>query len=481
MDPVALDKPLKIDRRPLWVIVADRTWRYQAIAAVAIIAAVLLSLDPPAGLSPAGQRTLVLFGTCVFFWVTGLLPLAVTSLFAMAALPLLGIMTSRQTYALFGNEAVFFILGAFILAAAMTGSGLSSRLALAMLTRFGRTPLRLALSVFLMSALFSFAMSEHAVAAMMFAVVIEVARSLRLTKGSGYARLLFLSIGWGCVIGGIATFLGGARAPLAVGMLREGTGLDFGFFEWMIAALPIVLPLLLIGFVVLLVFCPRDIDSVEDGLKMLRHKRLERGRMTGSEKVVALVALATLAGWIFYGRTLGLANIAILAVVALFVFRVVNWQTIEEYVNWGVILMYGGAIALATALANTGTAAWLADKGLAGIQDQPFLLLAVFSLLAIVLTECISNAAVIAALMPIGLSLAQSTGIDPRVMTLVIALPAGLAFCLPMGTPANAIVFASGYLRMRDLLIPGLVIMPIAWGLFLLAARFVWPWLGLGI
>lgn len=168
----------------------------------------------------------MLFGATIFLWVSGLLPIAVTALLSMVMLPLLGIMDAKSTYAQFGNEAVFFILGAFILAAAMTGSGLSARLARAMLARFGRTPQRLALTVFLLCITLSCCMSEHAVAAMMFPVVSEIVASLGLNRGkSRYAGLLFMAIAWGCIIGGIGAFLGGARATLAAGILREATGL----------------------------------------------------------------------------------------------------------------------------------------------------------------------------------------------------------------------------------------------------------------
>lgn len=482
MDQISFDKPLKIDRRPLWRILADRTLRYQAIAALLASAALLLCLDPPQGLSVEGYRALIVFGSCVVLWVSSLIPLAVTSLLAMAVIPMLGIMEAKKTYALFGNEAVFFILSAFVLAAVMTGSGLSSRLARAMLVRFGHTPNRLAITVFVASALLSFVMSEHAVAAMMFAVVVEISRSLNLVPNhSNYGKRLYMAIAWGCVIGGIATFLGGARAPLAVGMLREATGLDFSFYEWTLATLPIVVPLMLIGYLILSRVFPLDIDSVEQGIQQLRLRRLEMGRMSLNEKVVAFVMVLTILSWVFLGKKLGLASIGILGVAALFAFRVVSWQVIEEYVNWGVILMYGGAITLATALEKSGAAAYLAQKGLAPWLDSPLMIVAIFSLLSLVLTECISNAAVIAILMPIGMSLQQSMGMDPKVITLAIALPAGLAFCLPMGTPANAIVFSSGFLHIREMILPGLIIQVAAWVLFMLSAWLIWPLLGLHI
>lgn len=482
MEDKLFDKPLKIDRRPIWVVVVDRTTRYQIFAGLIVVCLLLLRLDPPQGLTANGYHSIVLFSATIFLWVTGLLPIAVTALLSMVMLPLLGIMDAKKTYAQFGNEAVFFILAAFILAAAITGTGLSARIARAMLARFGRTPRRLALTVFLMSSLLSFFMSEHAVAAMMYPVVYEIASSLELQAGkSNFGKLLFMSIAWGCIIGGIATFLGGARAPLAAGMLRESTGLSFTFGEWTLAACVIVLPLMLLGFVLLTRFFPVDIDSVSRGIVALNRKRLESGRITYDEMITALVTLLTIAGWIFFGRVAGLANIAILGVVVLFIFRVISWEKIEEYVNWGIVLMYGGSIALASALEKSGAAQWIVGNGMKIFNPSPFMTIAVISLVAIFLTECISHAAVVAIFMPIGMGLAKEMGMDPRVMTLAIALPAGLAYCLPMGTPATAIAYASGFLRSRDIIVPGLVVMAISWLLFLASAWFVWPYLGLRI
>src|SRR6185369_16419774 len=228
-----LDKPLKMDNRPMWLILMDRTARYQVMASVAVVMTILLRLSPPDGLSSDGYRSLVLFGGTIFFWISGLLPIAVTALLSMVMLPILGIMDAKKTYSMFGNEAVFFILGAFIL-----------------------------------SAFLSFIMSEHAVAAMLFPVVTELATALRLEKGkSSFGRLLFMAMAWGCIIGGIATFLGVARAPLAAGLLKEATGLHFTFLEWSTAACMIVLPLLVIAFFLLLRFFPVDVQDVEVGRK----------------------------------------------------------------------------------------------------------------------------------------------------------------------------------------------------------------------
>ena len=477
-----LDKPLKIDNRPMWLILLDRTMRYQVMAGVAVVIAVLIRLSPPEGLSVEGYRSLVLFGGTIFFWISGLLPIAVTALLSMVMLPLLGIMDAKRTYSMFGNEAVFFILGAFILAAAMTGTGISARLARTMLAKFGKPPTSLALTVFLLSAFLSFIMSEHAVAAMLFPVITEISTALKLeNEKSSFGKLLFMSMAWGCIIGGIATFLGGARAPLAVGLLKEATGLHFSFIEWSTAACMIVFPLLFIGFFILMKFFPPDIQDVEVGRKFLNRKRLETGKISYNEMLTALVMVGTILGWMFLGEKTGLAAIAILGAAALFTFKVVSWQTIEEHVNWGIILMYGGTIALASALEKTGAAVWIVDKGLGGFSHSPLTVIAIISLVAIVLTECISHAAVVAILMPVGMGLCQTTGIDPKVMTLSIALPAGLAYCLPMGTPATAIAYASGFLKSRDIIVSGCVIMAISWLLFMASVLFVWPLIGLKI
>jgi solute carrier family 13 (sodium-dependent dicarboxylate transporter), member 2/3/5 len=316
----------------------------------------------------------------------------------------------------------------------------------------------------------------------MFPVVAEIATALRLDKGSSsFGRLLFMSIAWGCIIGGIATFLGGARAPLAAGLLKEATGLHFSFMEWTTASCMIVVPLLVIGFLLLLKFFPPDLRDVEEGRKFLNRKRLETGKMGYDEMLTAVVMVATIACWILLGEKTGLAAIAILGAAALFTFRVVSWEKIEEYVNWGIVLMYGGTIALAAALEKTGAAVWVVRKGMGVLSHSPLAIIAVISLVAIVLTECISHAAVVAILMPVGMGMCKTLGIDPKVMTLAIALPAGLAYCLPMGTPATAIAYASGFLKSRDIIISGAVIMAISWLLFLASVVFVWPLLGLKI
>jgi sodium-dependent dicarboxylate transporter 2/3/5 len=268
---------------------------------------------------------------------------------------------------LFGNEAVFFILGAVILAACLMKSGLSTRLALAILTRFGTTPRLLLITVLLLNAIMSFFMSEHAVAAMNFPIILEIAAVLRLNpRRSQYGKALFLAMAWGTTVGGVATLLGGARAPLALGMLKESTGQGFTFLEWSVAILPLVIVLLVVCYVVLISFFTIDIESVRAADEVLRARRMALGRMRDRDRVIATVLVATIIAWIFLGEEFGLANVALAGVITLFVLQVVTWREIEGYVNWGVILMYGGAICLGAAMNKSGAANWIAQTTISG-------------------------------------------------------------------------------------------------------------------
>jgi sodium-dependent dicarboxylate transporter 2/3/5 len=286
---------------------------------------------------------------------------------------------------------------------------------------------------------------------------------------------------WGSSIGGIATLLGGARAPLALGILREATGQSFSFLEWTLLAMPLVLVLLVVGYQIILRFFPIDIETVQAADSALNERWLKLGRPSYDEWAIGLVTLATLVAWMIGGEEFGLANIALAAVVVLFVLRAVSWRDIERYVNWGVLLMYGGAIALGAAINTSGAAGWLAHVTISQWASSPVMVVLMTSLVSILLTEAMSHSAVVALLMPVSIGVAHEFGMDPRIMAPIVALPAGLAFTLPIGTPATAIAFSSGYLRIRDLLLPGALLELIAWVGFNVMAYWYWPLLGVHI
>lgn len=442
----------------------------------------IVYLPTPEGLTTNGKKALAIFVLCVIFWVSQVIPLMITSLLAIILFPLLGILPAEKTYSLFGNQAVFFILGAFILASAVTRTGLSNRIALIFLKWFGHSPKILLLGVVVLSAFLSFWMSEHAVAAMMFPIITSIALSLELKPTeSNYGKSLFLGMAWGCVIGGVATFLGGARAPLAVGILRDITGESIGFVKWSLATLPMVITMLAVTYWLLLFLFPAEIKDVKRARMLLVNRTACIGKMKREEWSIGILMIATIFSWICFGEKFGLANIALAAVVIAFVFKLLRWKEVEEDVNWGLILMYGGAICLGFAMGKTGATRWLVDISNIGAIQSPFVLIMVISLIAIFLTEAISNTAVVALLMPITIGIAIDFSISPIITTLAVTVPSGLAFMLPMGTPAVAIAHSSGYITPSDAFKGGFILKIVSWIFFNFFAYYYWPFLGLGL
>jgi sodium-dependent dicarboxylate transporter 2/3/5 len=472
---------IEIDTRPLWLILALKALRPAFFIGTACLFWYLVAMPSPEGLTPEGQRAIAVFVVCFVLWVTNAVPLAITSLFAMVLVPLFGVLPKKETYALFGNEAVFFILGAFILAGVVMRSGLSNRIALNIMLKSGGSPRRLLLSIFLLAAALSFVMSEHAVAAMLFPIVFEVSKALGLKPGrSNYGKLLFLALAWGCVIGGVATFLGGARVPLAIGILKETTGGTIGFLEYTVAVLPLVAVLLVAGYLLLTRMFPIDVEGVGDVQDVLERRLKDLGAITYAEYAVGGILALTVLAWMTVGRSHGLATVALASVVVLFVLRLVRWKDIEEYVNWGVVLMYGGAIILGSALDKSGAAGWMVERLLGTRPAGPWAVFAMLSFLSIFLTEAISNAAVIAILLPVSIGLSGRFSMDPAILTYAIAVPAGLAFMLPMSTPANALAVSSGYVSVADMAKGGIVMCVVAWVVFNVLAAYYWPLIGIG-
>ncbi len=466
-----------VDTRPLWVVVLSRSTRLLRLLIGVAAFWAIWSMETPAGLTVEGQKALAVFALSVSYWVLNALPLMITSLLAIALIALTGVMTSEQAYSLFGNSAVFFILGAFILAACLMKSGLSTRLTLVFLKRFGQTPRSLLVAVFLLNAFMSFWMSEHAVAAMNFPIVAEIVAVLGLRPfRHSYGKALFVALAWGSTIGGVATLLGGGRAPLAIAVLAEVTGSQpFDFLSWSLHALPTVFIMLAIGYFVISRWFPIDIDSVSQAEEVLAERVASLGKMSYEEKGIAAIMLVTVAVWVFFGHELGLANVAIMAVVTLFALRLVAWRDVEEYVNWGIILMYGGAICLGKALDASGAASWMAERSIGLLVHSPTAVVASLSFTTWLLTEAMSNSAVVALMMPVGLGVARDAGLQLATIAPTIAIPAGFAFAFPIGTPANAIAYSSGYLKLRDLIIPGMLLGLMAWLTFNLTAALYWP------
>ncbi len=475
-------KKVQIDTRPLLIVMLSRWWRFPVYLLMGLAMKYFYQHPPPDGLSPEGYRALAVYLICIILWTFHLLPLAITGLFALIAPALMGVMSAKQAFSFFGSEPVFFILGVFILAAALLKSGLSTRMALFMLRRAGHSPRRLILQILMTAGLLSFIMSEHAVAAMMFPLVVVVAQALEfIPNGGSYGRLLFLAMAWGCIVGGIATMLGGGRVPLAVGIMQEAGYPPITFLEWSVAVIPIVVILFVTASLVLTRCYRVDVATVAEADRIITEKHRAMGRPHMEEQFLLALTIGAILAWMFFGQTIGMAPIAILVVVLLFMFRVVEWKDLEQNVDWGIILMYGGAIGLSSILNSTGAGAWLAKSYLVPYITSPWALIGIVAFVSILLTEAVSNSAVVAALLPTVLSLGPAFGLEPRVCVFLVASAAGLGFILPMSTPSIALVYSSRFVGVRDVIGPGLILNLASWIALMLTAKFWWPVLGIKI
>jgi len=472
----------EIDRRPLAIVLFSRLKRQFWITLFFLMFALALNLSPPSGLSLEGWSALCIFGLCGLLWATSTLPLAVTSLLAIALVPMLGILGARETYAYFGSKVVFFILGAFMLAAALIATGLSQRFATLFVRRFGGTPQRLIIAVFALCASASTLMSGHAVAVMVYPIVRDIDRALKLQpKSSNMGRALYFALMWGCIIGGSLTVLGGGRAPLAIGILEEASNdsVSIGFVEYMRYSWPMVLALVLGALVFLKANFIPEIQSTQIAQRELEKRLHGMGKITPKEIVVGLVVIITIILWALAGDSHGLANIAICSIAALFAVGALDWEAIQSHVNWGIVVMYGGAICLGGVMEQTGAATWLTQGILAESAGDGRMIMLGFALIGAVLTEFMSNSAVVAMLLPPALSFAAAQGIDLRVMTMVVVLPSNFAFMFPISTPVTGIAWSAGFFTPQLVARTGLALHVLAWSAMAFLIYIYWPAIGL--
>ncbi|QTA38425.1 SLC13/DASS family transporter [Thermosipho ferrireducens] len=411
-------------------------------------------LSPPAGLTIQGFKALSVFAISLFWWITNVVPLMITSLFAIVAFPLMGLASSKEVYSYFGNTAVFFLIGSFILASAFKRSGLSKKIAFSMI-KLSKSSKALVLFVQYTAMFLSFLMSGHAVVAILIPIVLEVRSSEKLLKP------LIFSVMWGAIIGSNATLLGGARGPLAIALLQAWNGQSISFSKWSIASLPIVVTTSIASSILLFKITPYE--------KLEIH--VEEISTTKRQIQVGMIMAASIFFWFSYGEKFGIANISLAAVIILFMLKLIKWKEVEEDVNWGIILMYGGAIVLGKMLQQTGVASWFVEY----IKNMPGgLFLVLLSISALVLTETMSNSAVVVMLMQIALPAATRMGIDPRLATLAVTIPAGFAFMLPMSSPSVAIALSTGRIDLRDTIKYGILLEVVAVVSIILFGTVVW-------
>ncbi|MBI1316717.1 DASS family sodium-coupled anion symporter [bacterium] len=427
------------------------------------------------------------------WWIFEAIPLAATSLLPLILMPLTGVLPLGQVSASYGNPFIYLFLSGFLLALAIEKSRLHWRIALNLILWMGKTPKRMLWGFMLATGLISMWISNTATAIMMLPMAMAVAKKVEDWEGFGadfkaqFARSLLLGIAYASSIGGMATLIGSPPNLIYAGMVEKTFGETVTFARWMQAGLPVALLLLAAAGA----YLGRGLNRTSgrlDRAQLLAQKQA-LGPMTGAEKKVLVVFLATALAWMLrswlitpYFPKVDDTIIGLLGALALFAWptredpKLLDWKDAEG-LPWGILLLFGGGIALASGFEQTGTAQWLAAGLASGAQDHSILPFALIVGSINFLTEITSNLATTAVALPVLAPFAESLGVHPYLLMVGATLAASCAFMLPVGTPPNAIVFASGKIRIGDMVRIGIAMNFISIAVITAYTYFVLPWL----
>lgn len=419
--------------------------------ALVLVLALGLAITVYAFLLPQGQliaSALAVAALAAVLWISEVLPLAVTALLIPVGLSAVGVFEVTHAFASFGNPVLFLVLGGYALAAAVGVNGVDQWLARTILRQAGTRTVNVVLALVATSAVLSMLISNTATTALLLPVAAGIIS--RQSDDPNLARLLMLCIAYGANIGGAATLVGSPPNAIAAGLL------DIDFLEWLGYGLPVSVVMLVVAVPILWwTYPPRE-----------RRIRMELDDSTplssGGRRTLAVLG-ATLVLWLVgpqAAQAVGLpaslssaTGVACLAVAVLVLTKCVTWKALEGSVQWGVLLLLGGGLTLGRGLTESGAADWLAVLLVTNVGGLPTLgLLVILVAIAVFATELISNTAVTAKMAPILMGVALQLGLDSESLVIPVAIATSMAFMLPVATPPNAMVHASGAVSQRDMM-----------------------------
>ncbi|MEP4532097.1 MAG: DASS family sodium-coupled anion symporter [Cyclobacteriaceae bacterium] len=409
------------------------------------------------------------------WWITEAIPIAVTALLPIILFPLTGALDLGTTTSSFGHKYVFLYLGGFMLAITIEKWNLHKRIALHIINLIGSDISKIVLGFMVATAFLSMWISNTATSVMMLPIGMAVVSQFKSNAGdyksdvTRFSKGLMLAIAYSASIGGFATLIGTPPNLVLAGILEETYGVKITFLQWLKFGLPLSLLLLFICWKYLTVKAFRfEIKELPGGKEQIREMIKKLGNISFEEKSVLWVFILTALAWIsrsFLERfIIGLDDtiIAMIAGVTLFILparekskRLIYWKDCKD-LPWGIIILFGGGLALAKGFAETGLAEWIALQ-LTSMQGLSLILL-ILVLVASVnfLTEITSNLATTAMLLPVLAPMALAFGLHPYMIMVSVTISASCAFMLPVATPPNAVVFGSGYLRIPDMIRSGI-------------------------
>lgn len=436
-------------------------------------------VEPPVGMSAAAFKTAGLAFWMASWWVSEVVPIPATALLPLVISPIVDIAAIKSVAAPYAHPLIFLFLGGFLISIAMERWGLHKRIALRTMLYAGKKPSLQILAMMLVTAFLSMWMSNTATAVMMLPIALSITHLVKSSDPSneGFGKALLLSIAYGASIGGIATLIGTPPNALMAAYLSDSYQIEIGFAQWMIVGVPLALSMLIISWIWLTKFTYKVDANVQankriDTKAVFSSQLKDLGLMQRAEKGVLFVFMFAAICWIFrplLGDVTGLkisdTGIAIAAALLLFVLpankgsdeRILDWESAAK-VPWGVLLLFGGGLTLASQIKSSGLADYIANM-IEGASAIP-LVMSILVVVALItfLTEITSNTATAAGFLPLLGPVAESITGSPLVWVIPAAIACSCAFMMPVATPPNAIVFGSGEIKMKDMIRAGFVL-----------------------
>jgi len=436
----------------------------------------------------------------VFCFLTECIPLPGVAFCIGLILVYTGVVSRQEVASLYWDDAVWFIMGSLMFAAAFVKTGVDKRVCLMMFRKLAAPNAKWITLVFfvIIAPLASF-ISDHALAAMFLPIgmlLYQNSLTKEVPSDPELAKMLMIAIAMACNIGGFGAPSGGARNVIMMTYLNDMFGMDIGYFQWVSYAMPFVIVMIPITWLVVnWRFKPR-VTSLGPAMDHLQNEIAKMGGWNRQQIIALIIFLVMVYGWftekVFYDMgiypvRLGIGVLAIAGAIAYLLAGIVNWRDYQEKVDWGVVWLYAGAIIFGKTLDNTGAAYWMARSCIEFLtplgMESGIPLMLVNNGLTAVLTNLMADGPAAAAVGPISLNMAAlvhpGTSYLPF-MAMATAAASSFAYCLIIGTPPNAIVYASGYLEPKDYVRAGAIVWVVANVVLVLLTAVYWVFRGFG-
>jgi len=447
-------------------------------------------------ISESGDRVIALAIWMVTWWITEAVSISVTALLPLVLFPLLKIMPIDEVGANYGSPIIFLFFGGFVLALALEKVNLHKRIALNIIKLTGTTPNKVVLGFMIATASLSMWISNTASTVVMLPIALSVIRLLindadGFTKNDrNFALSVMLGIAYAANAGGIATVIGTPPNSVLIGLLENEYHIEISFLKWMTIGLPFSIILLTICYLVLVKWMfPNRQLKFNASREVIQQELHKLGPTSGKEKMVLTIFGATVFLWIFRSAinsifpALQLSDtiISMSGAVALFAIPynyktgdfILVWEDTEK-LAWGILMLFGGGLALANGMSVSGIVD-MVSNAIANADVSILISASLLILLMLFMTELMSNVALIAVLAPVVAGIAIGLEIPMLYLLIPVTIASSCAFMLPMATPPNAIVFASGYIKVHQMARAGFVLNLISVVLLILIFQFVLP------